>query len=183
MTNIKGEKLQEESVSDVNVAEEIIDMSDTPEEPKVETEEKTKDKKSEEAETKGPGKVFEFGDVYFYCNKCDTHTKQGEGHKGIQLPVFYATENTELKFECSKCGNVMKLYFKESSKETIIKMRAIIAASEQQTKEDGTDKENISEEPTKGDVVDTQREPESNEERNSITSSVDGVGQEVASEG
>lgn len=130
-----------------------------------------------EIEEEGPGKIFEFADIYFYCSKCGNDKKIAEGLKGISYTVG-AAERSEVKMECTECGNVIKLYFKESSDEVKDVKRAELEARIKEEK-NGTSQENTDEQPEQGVVADPERTTEANEEATGVTDQADAPGQDV----
>lgn len=132
-------------------------------------------------EDEGPGKIFDFADVHFYCDKCKNDTKIAEGLRGISFTVG-AAERTEVKFECSKCGNVMKMYFLESNEEVKEMRRAQLAEQEEAYKaeqENGTNQEDKEVESGQGSVDSAERPTETDEEGAGSPVSADAVGQDV----
>lgn len=115
----------------------------------------------------GPGKVFDFGDIYFYCGACKADVKIAEALRGISYTVP-AAEKAEVKMECTECGNMIKLYFKESSPEAAEARKLELEEREKAYKEaqasDGTSQEDKQGESISGDVDDSERAVEANEE-------------------
>lgn len=135
--------------------------------------------KAEEAEETGPGVLFDFADVYFSCSVCGNDVKVAEALRGISFTVP-AGEKTDVRMECTKCGSVLKLYFKEADEEAKEKRKAEIAEQEEQMKkENGTSQENSEEKPGQGASDDSERSAETDEQTAGDTASVDAAGQSV----
>lgn len=130
----------------------------------------------------GPGKIFDFADVYFYCNACGTDNKIADALRGVSFTVP-AAEKAEVKFECSNCKNMMKLHFIESSEEAKEKRRIEIAEQEAahkaQKESNGTSQENTEVESGQAGADSTERPIESNEQADGNTADVDAVGSPV----
>lgn len=130
----------------------------------------------------GPGKLFDFADVHFQCGKCGNDTLVAEAMRGISYAVP-AAEHTEVKMECTECGNFIRLYFIESSEEAKEARKLEIAAQEAAQKEntpnDGISQEDRKEEPEQGDTPDSERAVETDEQADGDSVSSDAVGSEV----
>lgn len=154
----KEENLQEATVEET-VEQEEVKQEETPTAPPPE--------EGPDLSEEGPGKVFDFGDIYFYCGACKADVKIAEALRGISYTVP-AAEKAEVKMECTECGNMIKLYFKESSPEAAEARKLELEEREKAYKEaqasDGTSQENKQGEPTSGDVDDSERAVEANEE-------------------
>ena len=67
-------------------------------------------------------RTFEYGDLYLKCS-CGSDVKLGECfNHGISF-VMLTKSDSFWKLECSECGNSMTLYFKESTEESILKLK------------------------------------------------------------
>lgn len=167
------EKLEETSEASEQTTEKVAESTE---------ETKGTSGKGNEPKSDGPGKIFEFADLFFHCNQCDTETKVGEGVQGIQFTVP-AAERATVTFECSNCGNIMKLFFKVSSDEVIKAKRAELAAmraqQEELKKQDGLNTENTEERPTEDTSDSIERDVEIDTEATGTATSVDGVGSTV----
>jgi len=133
----------------------------------------------------GPGKIFDFGDVYFYCSQCGNDSLVAEAMRGISYTVP-AAERAEVKMECTNCGNIIKLYFKESSEEVKELRKAEIAAQQAAAEKenepnDGTSQEDKQEGSTQGDTSDSERIVETNEKTDGDSVSPDESGSELES--
>ena len=57
---------------------------------------------------------FEFGDVYFECNRCGDKSLLDTGVKdGLQF-VLPTSDQHQWRMVCGKCQNMMRIFFKES---------------------------------------------------------------------
>jgi rubredoxin len=138
-----------------------------------------------EKQPEGPGKIFDFADVHFYCNQCGTDNKVADALRGISFTVP-AAEHADVKMECTNCGNLMKLYFVESSEEAKAKRKAEIEemekadqAANNEIVNDGTSQENKEDESGQGSSDDSERTVEANKETAGDPVDADAVRQSV----
>lgn len=76
-------------------------------------------------------KFFEFGDVYFECNRCGNYQELHKGVKDGMQFVLPTSDQHEWRLVCGKCENMMRIFFKESSEETVEEARKQIALQEE----------------------------------------------------
>lgn len=76
-------------------------------------------------------KFFEFGDVYFECNRCGNNECINKGVKDGMQFVLPVSDQHEWRLVCGKCTNMMRIFWKESDEETIEKAKEEIAKQEE----------------------------------------------------
>lgn len=115
------------------------------------TEEKGKVKEPQEGQD---FKSFEFADVFFECNRCGHMTVLDKGiEDGLQF-VLPATDKHEWRMVCGNCKNMMRIFFRASSNETIEEKKALKKKMEaenkaKEIKEDESSKKNKTKRSTK----------------------------------
>ena len=93
--------------------EEVLEFAKNAEEVKPSTE------PTEAVQPEQDFKKFEYGDVYFECNRCGNISLVDRGVKdGLQF-TLPSTDKHEWRFVCQSCKNMMRIFFKESTEETI----------------------------------------------------------------
>ena len=75
-------------------------------------------------------KFFEFGDVFFECNRCGNYERLQKGVKDGMQFVLPTSDQHEWRLVCGKCKNMMRIFFKESDEETVEEAKKIIAEQE-----------------------------------------------------
>lgn len=115
-------------------------------------------------------KFFDFGDVYFECNRCGNYECLNKGVKDGMQFVLPTSDQHEWRLVCGKCENMMRIFFKESDEETVKHAKEVIVAEEEAAKKkaeeealekakkeakDEPKKKNKKKRPTKGDLKDT----------------------------
>lgn len=79
-------------------------------------------------------KNFEYADVFFECNRCGHMTVLDKGiQDGLQF-VLPATDKHEWRMVCGNCKNMMRIFFRASSNETIAAKKAESAKKEAEDK-------------------------------------------------
>jgi len=79
-------------------------------------------------------KSFEYADVFFECNRCGHMTVLDKGiQDGLQF-VLPATDKHEWRMVCGNCKNMMRIFFRASSNETIAAKKAEKAKKEAEDK-------------------------------------------------
>ena len=73
---------------------------------------------------------FEFGDVCFECNRCGNFEVISQGVKDGMQFVLPTSDQHEWRLVCGKCKNMMRIFFMESSPETIEEAKKEIAEKE-----------------------------------------------------
>lgn len=68
-------------------------------------------------------KKFEYADVFFECNRCGHLKVLDQGIKDGLSFVLPATDKHEWRMVCDNCNNMMRLFFRASSNETIEKAK------------------------------------------------------------
>lgn len=76
-------------------------------------------------------KFFEFGDVFFECNRCGNYERLQKGVKDGMQFVLPTSDQHEWRLVCGKCKNMMRIFFKESDEETVEEAKKIIAEQEE----------------------------------------------------
>jgi len=77
-------------------------------------------------------KYFDFGDVFFECNRCGNYQRLGKGiHGGMQF-VLPTSDSHEWRLVCGKCENMMRIFFKESDEETKVQAREELRVKEEE---------------------------------------------------
>ena len=94
-------------------------------------------------------KKYEYADVFFECNRCGHMTVLDKGVEDGLSFVLPATDKHEWRMVCDNCKNMMRIFFRASSNETIDaaklekkKKLAEEKAKAEQNKEDESNKEN-----------------------------------------
>lgn len=64
-------------------------------------------------------KFFEFGDVFFECNRCGNYERLTKGVKDGMQFVLPTSDQHEWRLTCGKCQNMMRIFYKESDEETV----------------------------------------------------------------
>ena len=82
---------------------------------------------------------FDFGDVYFNCNRCGADEKIQSGVKDGMQFVLPTSDQHEWRLVCPKCDNMMRIFFRESDEETIKKAKEQIALEEKTAKKKAED--------------------------------------------
>jgi hypothetical protein len=115
-------------------------------------------------------KFFEFGDVYFQCNRCGNYERLNKGVKDGMQFVLPTSDQHEWRLVCGKCENMMRIFFKESDEDTIAEAKKKIeeeeAAAKKKAEEEALEKakketkdepkkKNKKKRPAKGDTEDT----------------------------
>ena len=144
------------------------------------------DQEKLEEKADGPGKIFEFADVRFSCSVCGNDSLIANALRGVSFTVP-AAENAEVRMECTECGAILKLSFKESGEEVIAAKKEEAKAQEAEMKaqmekkeeDNGTDQESTDEAPTQGTADNTERPTKVDPEADGNPASVDGAGQAV----
>ena len=81
-------------------------------------------------------KFFDFGDVYFECNRCGNYECLQKGVKDGMQFVLPTSDQHEWRLVCGKCENMMRIFFKESDEATVIEAKAKIEAHEAQLRKE-----------------------------------------------
>ena len=99
-------------------------------------EENTKLEGAKMQETEQPKPVFfEFGDVYFECNRCGNYERIQTGIKDGMQFVLPTSDQHEWRLVCGKCKNMMRIFFKESDAETVKEAKILLEEEEKIRKE------------------------------------------------
>lgn len=89
------------------------------------------DKRPDVDERPAPN-FWEFGDVYFECNRCGNYECINKGvTDGMQF-VLPISDQHEWRLVCGQCKNMMRIFWKESDEETIEKAKEEIAKQEEE---------------------------------------------------
>jgi len=137
---------------------------------------------------------FEFGDVYFECNRCGNYQELSKGVKDGMQFVLPTSDQHEWRLVCGKCENMMRIFFKKSSEETVEEARKQIALQEEADRKKAEDEalvkalkeqENESKKKGKGkrsatgSTEDTPGTDPAHGEGDAVTITIDQVGSEV----
>jgi DNA-directed RNA polymerase subunit M/transcription elongation factor TFIIS len=101
-------------------------------------------------------KFFEYGDVFFECNRCGNYERLQKGVKDGMQFVLPTSDQHEWRLVCGKCKNMMRIFFKESDEETILwakeeeKKKEALEKAKKEAEENESKKENKKEGPTEG---------------------------------
>lgn len=76
-------------------------------------------------------KFFEFGDVYFECNRCGNYERLQKGVKDGMQFVLPTSDQHEWRLVCGKCKNMMRIFYKESDENTVIEAKKQIELEEE----------------------------------------------------
>jgi len=122
-------------------------------------------------------KFFEFGDVFFECNRCGNYERLNKGVKDGMQFVLPTSDQHEWRLVCGKCENMMRIFFKESDEDTVKEAKEKIKvqedaerekakeeALEKAKKEDESKEKDTKEESTEGSDSDPERISESDGE-------------------
>ena len=108
-------------------------------------------------------KKYEYADVFFECSNCGHMTTLDKGITDGLSFVLPATDKHEWRMVCNNCQNMMRIFFRASSKETIEAAKAKeameVKTKEAAKKEENNElsKENKEAKPTKGNTRRTKR--------------------------
>jgi len=87
--------------------------------------------KRPDVEQRPDPKFWEFGDVYFECNRCGNYECINQGVKDGMQFVLPISDQHEWRLVCGQCKNMMRIFWKESDEETVEKAKAEIAIQEE----------------------------------------------------
>ena len=76
-------------------------------------------------------KFFEFGDVFFECNRCGNYERFQKGVKDGMQFVLPTSDQHEWRLVCPKCENMMRIFFKESDEATIVEAKEQLKLKEE----------------------------------------------------
>jgi len=79
-------------------------------------------------------KFFEFGDVFFECNRCGNYERLQKGVKDGMQFVLPTSDQHEWRLVCGKCENMMRIFFKESDENTVAQAKEEIKLKEEADK-------------------------------------------------
>ena len=82
---------------------------------------------------------FEFGDVFFECNRCGNYERLQKGVKDGMQFVLPTSDQHEWRLVCGKCENMMRIFFKESDEVTIAAAKEQIELEEKEAKKKAED--------------------------------------------
>ena len=77
---------------------------------------------------------FDFGDVYFECNRCGKYECLNKGVKDGMQFVLPCSDQHEWRLVCGGCENMMRIFFKKSDEETIKDAKELIRLEEEAAK-------------------------------------------------
>ena len=117
-------------------------------------------------------KKFEYADVFFECANCGHMTVLDKGVEDGLSFVLPATDKHEWRMVCTNCQNMMRIFFRASSNETIEQVKAEKAkkeaeekakkkAEEKAKKDNESSKKDDKKEPSKRRTKRTERATES----------------------
>ena len=137
---------------------------------------------------------FEFGDVFFECNRCGNYERLQKGVKDGMQFVLPTSDQHEWRLVCGKCENMMRIFFKESDEATIKDAKEQIKLKEEADKKKSEEealekaKKELEDEPKKKDKKkgsskrsdsDSKRPDQSDGKGESSPDVTDQVGQEL----
>jgi len=76
-------------------------------------------------------RFFEFGDVFFECNRCGNYERLQLGVKDGMQFILPTSDQHEWRLVCGRCENMMRIFFKESDEETIARAKEQIRLEEE----------------------------------------------------